>query len=606
MVVAYSLLVSALAASAYAKSPSNSYAPGSVDCPPHSPVRVADGISRDEKDYLRTRWQNSNSALKDFVSRQNLEGIDVEDLFWFDDDGNKNGVNIGIAIPGGGFRSLIMGGGAIQSMDDREEKKGSLSGLLQGASHITGVSGGAWLVGSMYLNDFPTISQLRNNKNIWKFNNDLITPGNDFRSTLVNYANIAGQLLAKQASGHPITITDLWGRFLSYEMVDSNNGGPAMEWSDLANLNSFKRRFGPFPIILANGVDGDTGAAINSTLYEITPFEIGSFGPSLRAFAQLKYLGSDLDNGHSNDACVSGYDNAGFMMGTSSSLFNSLIRTAVKYSGSNIISALGSVAAQLLDNTGTDVAVVRPNPFKNFKPQSYISNTDIADAEQLSLVDGATSGEYAGVWPLLRKERKIDVVIALDVSTETKKLWPAGKTLLHTYSRYLDESNDANIVGNAARVNFPKVPDSNSFVNLGLTTRPTFFGCYAKDYANVNALRNGQFGDVPPIVVYVANTPMGHMTNATGMTTPTHINNDDAQSMFENGFQLFDQPQDSDWPTCVACATIQRERERQGDLEPTEQCKECFNKYCWDGRVDPRDPEVAGLHNDPTYKLEHN
>lgn len=57
---------------------------------------------------------------------------------------------------------------------------------------------------------------------------------------------------------------------------------------------------------------------------QVSPFEMGSWDPSLSAMVNLTHVGTHLSNGKpGNDtACVTGFDEAGFIIGTSSSLFN--------------------------------------------------------------------------------------------------------------------------------------------------------------------------------------------------------------------------------------------------------------------------------------------
>ena len=61
---------------------------------------------------------------------------------------------------------------------------------------------------------------------------------------------------------------------------------------------------------------------MNSTVIEMNPFEFGSFDPSLNTFTDIKYLGTNVSNGVPVDLCVNGFDNSGFIVGSSSSLFN--------------------------------------------------------------------------------------------------------------------------------------------------------------------------------------------------------------------------------------------------------------------------------------------
>ena len=59
-------------------------------------------------------------------------------------------------------------------------------------------------------------------------------------------------------------------------------------------------------------------------MHQITPMEWGSWDPDLSAMMNMSYAGTHLNNGQpDNDtACVTNFDQAGFMMGTSASLFN--------------------------------------------------------------------------------------------------------------------------------------------------------------------------------------------------------------------------------------------------------------------------------------------
>jgi lysophospholipase len=57
---------------------------------------------------------------------------------------------------------------------------------------------------------------------------------------------------------------------------------------------------------------------------EINPFEFGSWDPNLFGFVPTKYVGSRFQAGILGNTvpCVVGFDNAGFAMATSSSIFN--------------------------------------------------------------------------------------------------------------------------------------------------------------------------------------------------------------------------------------------------------------------------------------------
>ena len=86
----------------------------------------------------------------------------------------------------------------------------------------------------------------------------------------------------------------------------------------------------PMPVLVAdNRAPGETVISSNTTVFEINPWEFGTFDPTTFGFAPLEYLGSNFSAGvlPKGEKCVRGFDNAGLMMGTSSSLFNEALLT---------------------------------------------------------------------------------------------------------------------------------------------------------------------------------------------------------------------------------------------------------------------------------------
>ena len=72
--------------------------------------------------------------------------------------------------------------------------------------------------------------------------------------------------------------------------------------------------------------------------------------------------------------------------------------------------------------------------------------------------------------------------------------------------------------------------------------------------------------------------------------------------MIRNGFEVASRNNltlDSEWPACVGCAIIRRLQERNGE-EQTEQCKRCFEKYCWDGSLDTDDENRLNFTSEGT------
>ena len=127
--------------------------------------------------------------------------------------------NIGIAASGGGYRALMNGAGALKAFDSRTKNstsKGQLGGLLQSATYLAGLSGGGWLLSSMYMNNFSAISNLEteNEKSVWQFDNSIFEGPASGSIQIVDTAeywkNIHDAVNAKKDAGYPVSITDYW------------------------------------------------------------------------------------------------------------------------------------------------------------------------------------------------------------------------------------------------------------------------------------------------------------------------------------------------------------------------------------------------------------
>ena len=157
----------------------NGYTPQNTTCPSTRPtVRSASALSHNETSWLELRRNNTIDPMRDLLGRLNIAGFDAESYI------NKNAKNasalpnIAIALSGGGYRACLNGGGAVQAFDSREfnsTSAGHLGGLLQSSTYIAGLSGGGWLVGSIYVNNFTTITGLLDNNAspAWEFGNSI-------------------------------------------------------------------------------------------------------------------------------------------------------------------------------------------------------------------------------------------------------------------------------------------------------------------------------------------------------------------------------------------------------------------------------------------------
>ncbi|KAF9889347.1 Lysophospholipase 1 [Aspergillus nanangensis] len=558
------------------------YTPANVSCPATRPsIRSASALSSNETEWLKLRRNETLQPMKDLLGRLNLTGFDATSYINQHASNVSNLPNIAIAVSGGGYRAMTNGAGAIKAFDDRTSgatDSGHLGGLLQSATYLSGLSGGGWLVGSVYINNFTTISDLQSSDRLWQLKTSILEGPDAKHLQILSSAKYWDQLVktvdGKKDAGFNTSLTDYWGRALSYQFINSSNndGGPDYTWSSIALVDDFKRGQMPLPILVADGRSpGELIVGSNSTVYEFNPWEFGSFDPSVFGFAPLEYLGSRFEGGEvsTSSRCVRGFDNAGFVMGTSSSLFNQFL---LQINGTDIPSVLKDAFTDILLDLGEsndDIAVYSPNPFYQYDNALESFST----AKYLDVVDGGEDGQNIPLHPLVQPNRHVDVVFAVDSSADTKYSWPNGTSLVKTYERSLNSTG----IGNGTA--FPAVPDVNTFVNLGLSQRPVFFGCNSSNLTGP-----------APLVVYLPNAP--YTTHSNTSTFQLAYENSERDEIITNGYNVVTRgnaTSDSEWPSCVGCAILQRSMERTGSQLP-DICTTCFQNYCWNGTVDSRTP----------------
>src|SRR5205807_5422724 len=132
--------------------------------------------------------------------------------------------------------------------------------------------------------------------------------------------------------------------------------------------------------------------------------------------------------------CTRGFDNAGFVMGTSSSLFNILITQLDSTGLTGILRDLIKSTLTEISADNDDIADYSPNPFFGVNPDINPS----ANTQDLTLVDGGLDGQNIPLHPLIQPNRKVDVIFAMDNSADTVRKngqpnnWPNGTAIITT------------------------------------------------------------------------------------------------------------------------------------------------------------------------------
>jgi len=305
----------------------------------------------------------------------------------------------------------------------------------------------------------------------------------------------------------------------------------------------------------------------------------------------LTYVGTHLNNGQPDNStsCVTGFDQAGFVMGTSSSLFNQIVDQGMAVFG-DADSGLFHIIDNLLSEIETrneDVANW-PNPFFGIKNSTFQD----ANSRWLELIDGGSNLENVPMGPMLVKARGVDVLVAVDGSADDKNSWPNGTAPIWTNRRlktYLTSSHQQ----------FPPIPENDTdFVNFGVRGRPTFFGC------NPTQPTNPEW----PLVIYLPNSPPINGDNPASNAgtfqlkySPLHTRTflDQVHTNTISGFTPNSNSPDPNWGKCLQCAAVDRARMQLSPaVARSAICTSCFNQYCYDPSNPPSSSQL------PNRKLE--
>ncbi|EGG08922.1 uncharacterized protein MELLADRAFT_84371 [Melampsora larici-populina 98AG31] len=587
-----------------------SYAPILTQCPPNTTLLRLAGSAG-----------SSNQTLCDeeMAFRQGRQALTAPlwQSFYTTGPGSQTGYSyifeqesfeyptLALAHSGGGLRAALYGAGVLQAMDSRTSDS-PLAGISQLAMYQSALSGGSWLTISSAMNGYPEMKQLVAS---WLLSRDLFLPGG---ANAIDDARYLDALFAnaelKKKAGFEVSITDVWARALSHHFMpgtttnnfyDSSSptaNGAGILFSALKDSPDFQAFKNPYPIIVSNqqpppGSDTPTPGNIvplSTTVFETTVHEFGSFDPYLSAHIPTQYLGTPLDSGKPlKGTCTIGFDQASFVIGTSSSIFDAITGSIVgsivgkiPMSKLALLKLLGSRLTNTSDLGVVDTAQY-PNPFKGVNGPAGFDQTK---ADKLDLVDGVQNGENIPINPLLA--RGVDVILAADASADTDasspigSQWPNGTALIATFTRVTS-------VLPKGSASFPPIPTNpQEWLEKGYATRPTFFGC-----SSPSRTGNGGY----PLVVYLPNSPFSQSTTGSFTNTSTlklRYTDEETTTFLASATSVTTSPVldgsiDQEWPTCLSCAMLERARNRLTNKVPrSDICKQCFQRYCYPDGVD--------------------
>lgn len=569
----------ALVAESSSSSSDTSYAPKNSSCDDLlQTTRHSDSISTTEVKWLYKRKPASASQLHGFMSKS-VSGFSDGESWVKKVMKGSNGPTVGIAVSGGGYRAMLGGAGMLAAFDNRTDgaSDDGLGGLLQGSTYLSGLAGGGWLVGTLAGNNWTSVQYILNNlgkdNSIWNFAKYPLIDSDtkNGSSTTDFWEKVKNEVAAKEAVGYPVGLSDYLGHALGYNFFpNQSNGAAGFQYADIKGLSAFSKGEMPLPIIVANQAPSgnETLGPNNSTNFEITPWELGSF--NLKDWVQTRWLGTLTKNGvpHKQGNCISNLDSFGWVMGTTASALTSAVAPIM----ANLFgkSSEGTEMKDDLEDSSESVSVIAPNPFRLMHPYP---SSDIATASNFKLVDGSEDEQNIPLIPLLQKSRGLDVVFALDFSADTEENWPNGTSLWNTYQRqFFDAGSD---------ISMPVVPTVEEYMKNDMNKKPTFFGCWTSQLKNLR--------HTPPLVVYIPNSEYSYASNTS--TEKVTYSVEEQAKMIQNGFEaatMGNFTKDSEFRGCVACAVAARRMSSKSITLPT-QCDSCFTKYCYNGTA----PNVA-------------
>lgn len=688
-------------------------------------------MCEEETQYIKQRQVKTTSEIMKLFDRLDIEGLQCPELF---EDSSKP-INIALAISGGGYRAMLIGGGALAAFDYRTPNSttsGYLGGILQSTSYIAGISGGSWLVMSNVINNFRPIYELKEDPRTWALQERLLEGIPDFdpnnvlnkisdssgshlsenpsktekltfketisqwfgyrktkekngeeRNDRNDYSSISMKSLkgilkplisrkpiekienqkseirnwkevfkyykelnievrSKRSAGFYLSFTDYWGRALARRIFNIAARAPGATVSESLSLSTLRTHEQPFPIICTIERKPNTRISNKeSHLFEFTPFEFGSWDSYLNAFVKIKYLGTSLYDGlptmvddFNKSMCVLGFDNVGFITGTSSCLFSHVffhlynlilgIQLETSNAINTILSSFGlssNFKSLKKPQQHPDYALYSPNPFFGYT-RCALSHQEITLSPHMYLVDGGDDGQNIPLQPLLQKSRSVDVIFAFDVTSDFMN-YPNGTALWKTKERFHNPSPNFNLPSFSIwrrnheneddeletsdamlmeRSVFPYVPDPSDFMRFELFKKPTFFGCdLERDYPPMTTEAYQSFSEddsdidgfpyLPPVIIF--NSNYNYSTTANTSTFQLSYTKEEVSAMIQNGYNMATNMNSTYYAKCVGCAIMKRHFDRmlfyRSDIEEVSQkkkfipsfCQQCYDTFCW-------------------------
>lgn len=348
-------------------------------------TRISAELCEQEKDFLINRDIITKKQLEHLLSRKLKEG---------------SSLRIALCLSGGGYRALVNSLGYLMGL--------RFSGLFDAITYITSISGGAWGLASLYGHNLDLVSLV----NLLK---------KQLSKTI--YYNFDLKLLIETAIhklfwGQKINLVGIWGTLIASTLFNDNhlirfNNYRWLPKTKIPKLSYFQDKIQdsqmPMPIFSAVMVDR------GYDWIEFNPYEIGV--DSLNTYIPSWSFSREFKGGVSVNSCPeAGLD---YLLGIWGSAFTASMRELLEIYEKSIPSFL----FQFLD-----VISIPEGPLANIRISPAIvpnfaygiAGHPLRNYKDMTLIDGGVNCNLP-IAPIFKKNRKVDVVIIIDSSTNSKE-----------------------------------------------------------------------------------------------------------------------------------------------------------------------------------------
>ncbi|TPX62538.1 hypothetical protein PhCBS80983_g00278 [Powellomyces hirtus] len=382
-------------------------------------VRIGADLCDEEYELLESRQSKAAKAISEFIG----EKVDVRDL-----------PIIGVAASGGGCRAMVSSLASFEALYQM--------GLLQGTSYIAGVSGSTWAMAQLFSLG-PNFSLLRDRLAKQLSSNYLSMAELVAAVNSPSGSRVLGGIAQKYFGDRNFSTVDLFGTLLTARLLvpevtrairaetkDEIENGKAAKREDDENEEWSHQNFGklsnqrwaierddlPMPIYTA--VSHDAGTDRPYQWWEFTPYEVGFCScegddSAIGAWVETWGFGRRFKSGESIEKFPE--QSFGILLGTFGSAFTATVAHIWNEVSEIIPKTVRDRVLPLLEDI-SQLHPLSPITFPNivYKMDEFGEKSEVED---IALMDSGMDNNIPFA-PLLRTERKVDVIIALNASMD--------------------------------------------------------------------------------------------------------------------------------------------------------------------------------------------